>query len=93
MYVILIVYILFPQDQAPTQVNVKGKLTPTRNITLEDPTGTTKVTLWRELSLADFKPGEFVKLTNVTIAHYRNEISFNSTFRTSQTHKGYNSPL
>lgn len=70
------------QEEDIRTVSVKGTEVPIKNVTLEDSTGKSKVTLWRDAAQACVKTGDYVVLTDVVVNTYKNETSLSSTSRT-----------
>ena len=52
-------------------VKVRGENVPIKTVLLSDETATkVKVTLWHDLSSAETRPGEFVKITDLITSTY-----------------------
>jgi len=62
-------------------VKVRGADVPVKNINIQDSTDTLKVALWRDLTDSSLV-GQYVKLQNVVVTSYKDEVSVSSTART-----------
>lgn len=67
------------EDQVRT-VKVNGKDVPIKEIMLSDETSSKcKITLWRELSAAETRPGDYIRITDVIPHNYRSILSLSAT--------------
>jgi len=68
------------QEDEVRFVKVRGENVPIKTVLLSDETATkVKVTLWHDLSSAETRPGEFVKITDLITSTYQSEISLSAT--------------
>lgn len=71
------------QEDAVRTVLVRGEEVPVKAIYLQDESlPRCKVTLWRDLTAVDIRPGDYVTVTNVVTNNYKNEVSLSGTNRT-----------
>ncbi|KAJ8050039.1 hypothetical protein HOLleu_03068 [Holothuria leucospilota] len=70
------------QDENVRSVNVGGRATAVRGMTLEDKTGKIRLSLWREKATSPIKIGDFVEATNLAITKFNSESTAGSTART-----------
>lgn len=58
---------------------MRGDEVPIKMITVEDASGRTKVTMWRDSINRDVRPGDFVEITNVITNTYKQETNLSTT--------------
>ena len=72
--------IFFFKDQAPRTVQVNGRETKIRTITLQDGSGRdVDLTLWREMGEKDLGVGQWVKVTSCCVSVWNNATTLNTT--------------
>ena len=79
--VFFIFIFFFLQDEEVRVVKVRGEDVPIKTITMEDVTGKSKVTLWRDISQTEMHPGDYITVSDVVLNVWRNESSLSSTSR------------
>ena len=60
-------------------MKVRGEEITIKSVTVEDRTGKAKITLWRTLTEAPVRPGDYIKITDVVVNHYNNMTSLQTT--------------
>ena len=73
MFGLSMVSFIFFQDEEVRTVKVRGGDVSIKTITMEDVTGKTKVTLWRDISQTEVHPGDYVTVSIVVLNAFRNE--------------------
>ncbi|KAJ8049225.1 hypothetical protein HOLleu_01868 [Holothuria leucospilota] len=71
------------QDESPRQVMVKGSPVAVRTITIQQKRDTIKLSLWKEHSSEDVKPGDWLTAKNMVLSEYQKEKQLSSTSRTT----------
>jgi ssDNA-binding replication factor A large subunit len=69
------------QEEEKQTVKVRTEEVPIKNIYIEDKTGRAKITLWREASSTDARPGDFVEITDLLARTYQDCTSLSTTQR------------
>ena len=72
----MFVQILF-QEEEPRTVEKNKEKVLIKIIIIEDSTGHSKVTLWRETSEQNVRPGDHVTITDVIVNSYNSYITIN----------------
>lgn len=74
--------LLFVKEDEPRTVSVRGEDVTLKQITIQDDTGKTKVTLWRQAAQSSTRPGDMVRITDVVLNSYQNTLSLSTTMKT-----------
>ncbi|KAJ8023618.1 hypothetical protein HOLleu_36108 [Holothuria leucospilota] len=72
--------LLFP-DENVREVNVGGRPTFVRGMTLEDNSAKIKLSLWREKTTSPVKIGDFIHVSNLAITRFNNESTAGTTIQ------------
>ncbi|KAH3885167.1 hypothetical protein DPMN_009157 [Dreissena polymorpha] len=75
--------ITYSNEEGVRTVDVKGSQVNVKKIEIRDGTGSAKESLWREQSQKDFHTGQYVKITDVVINHFKEETSLQTTSRSN----------
>lgn len=76
-------YICLLQEEATREVMVNNQPVKVKNVYIEDRTAKCKVALWRSFTQEPVRPGEYVEITDLVTNVYRNEVSLQTTVRSS----------
>lgn len=70
----LFTFLLLQEEESRT-VKTGGEEVTIKNITIEDPSGQARVTLWMEVADINVRPGDFVEITDVHVNLYQDTLS------------------
>ncbi|XP_053383780.1 uncharacterized protein LOC128549990 [Mercenaria mercenaria] len=67
------------KEEEPRTVTCRGEKVPIKVVTVEDGSGKAKVSLWRDNSTTEARPGDNVTITDVVLNIYNNTTTLNTT--------------